>query len=155
MPPGGCITSWDPARNRTAVFIAFGEAVPFSSGQFDPANAAGGSRKLLQAGSVWGNFTYQEASAHWCPDAELSVLMLAHHVGVIVSWLLGAGLLGTAAVCGECESLWNPVRRPFPTQHRFYQAIDALSTINADSAEECAQACNAEKQCKRPVVEAL
>ncbi len=34
------------------------------------------------------------------------------------------------------------------TQNRFYQAIDALATISAKSAEECAGACNADERCE-------
>jgi hypothetical protein len=91
--PGGCILSCDQVANRTGLFIALGPAVPFISGEYFPAGAAGvGSRRLLQAGDgVWGNFSY------------------------------------------------------FP--NRFYQGVDALATIPANSAEECATACNADPDC--------
>lgn len=61
VPPGGCITSCDNVRNRTAIFMAYGKAVPFMAGMFDPkaASGASGSRRLL---SVWENYTYGEAS---------------------------------------------------------------------------------------------
>ena len=66
---GSCITSQDDVRNRTAVFVAFGKAVTFWSGMYDPQNPAepsGGAsmRALLQAGTggVWANYSYFEVS---------------------------------------------------------------------------------------------
>ncbi len=66
MAPGGCVTSWDPAQNRSAVFLAGGKSVPFVAGMYSPQNG-GVARKLLQGGigssgsSVWTNFTNLEA----------------------------------------------------------------------------------------------
>ena len=63
MPPGGCILSCDDVRNRTALFMAFGDAVPFIAGEYNPTAAGGGSRRLLQAGSsVWTNYSFFEVS---------------------------------------------------------------------------------------------
>lgn len=69
--PGSCITSCDDVRNRTAMFIAYGKAVPFWAGMYNPQNPAepsGSKRRLLQGGTsgVWANYTYMEASRS-CP----------------------------------------------------------------------------------------
>lgn len=91
VPPGGCITSCDNVRNRTAIFIASGKAVPFMAGLFDPKTASGGSgrRRLL---SVWANYTYGEAS--------LACSLFVSKTAWQVVWGMLRCMQRSAALCG-------------------------------------------------------
>lgn len=122
------------------------------------------NRRLLQGGSVWNNYTRLEvlfaAAAAGAAAAATCwwwwVLLLPS-----VAWMPAvprATFKCSAAVQQPCQPGAQPVlsaqsdqglASPCPAaQHMFYQAIDSLGSTTAQTAEECASACNANQYCE-------
>lgn len=166
VPPGGCITSYDDTDDRWAVYVAIGKAVPFVSGIYEPVDSTTNSgtarsgltgRRLKQAGggsgAVWARFTQDTVSSlvlvvglHAC-RLSLQAGMRLHSI----CWHVAcARLCSTESACDARAPAFSTAAS-FPAcvvQNLFWQGIDGLPSTTAQTAEECANACDANPQCK-------